>query len=165
MMDLERLFKIRRAARRDGDISDAATRLFCEIVDLHQLDGGCTATDKTLGGYIDKSPRTVARRRQELKEAGYLREEQGADSRILVPKWPDEPAQKAETLPDRFDETHDKSDETPVRSGDGAPVKSDIHKEIDIHAKRGAPAREDSEEDRPEQDRYEKLKAIRDGRW
>jgi hypothetical protein len=133
-MDLERLFKLRREVRRDDDISDAASRLFCEIVDLHQLQQGCVATLSKIADYLGKSPRTISRRRDELMEAGYLRTEQRAKCRALVPKWPDEPDEQGQTVPDRFDERPDKSDETPD-TGDGpAPDKFDEHKEINIPA-------------------------------
>jgi len=161
-MDLERLFKIRRAVRRSDDVSDAAARLMCEVVDLHQLRDGCTATDSTLGDYIGKSTRTVARRRQELVDAGYLREEQAANCRRLVPKWPEDPDETGETTPDRFDETPDKTDEEGVKFDERGPDKSDTHKEIDIPTRESAPAREDDSEDLPpsEQKRFEKLRDL-----
>jgi len=139
-MSREELFKLRREVRRSEDISDAATRLFCEIMDLHQLSAGCIAQDVTLADYINKSPRTVARRRQELIQAGYLREEPTADGRQLVPKWPNDPKTYGETLPDKSDESPDTSDETPDTRDNGAPDKSDEHREINIPAEAGESA-------------------------
>jgi len=133
-MDLERLFKLRREVRRNDDISDAASRLFCEIVDLHQLQEGCVATLSKIADYLGKSPRTISRRRDELMDAGYLRTEQRAKCRALVPKWPDEPDEQGQTLPDRFDKRPDKSDETPDTGDGSAPDKFDGHKEINIPA-------------------------------
>jgi len=127
------LFELRREVRRSDDISDAATRLFCEVIDLHRLKNGCTATDATLGDYINKSARTVARRRQELEAAGYLREEDGANRRVLVPKWHSDHDDKGEKAPVKSDKGPDKIDETPDNSDEQQPVKSDTHKEININ--------------------------------
>jgi hypothetical protein len=157
-MDLERLFKLRREVRRNDDISDAASRLFCEIVDLHQLQEGCVATLAKIADYLGKSPRTISRRRDELMEAGYLRTEQRAKCRALVPKWPDEPDEQGQTVPDRFDERPDKSDEAPDTDDGSAPDKFDEHIEIDIPAEpqESARVREGGMEDsRFEQDPIE----------
>jgi len=128
-MSTEELFKLRREVRRDDDISDKAQRLFAEIVDLHQLSKGCIAQDTTLSDYLGCTPRTIARRRDELVEAGYLREDCSAKNRILVPKWPNQPNEQGETLPDKFDETPDTNDETGDNRDGGAPDKSDVHRE------------------------------------
>jgi hypothetical protein len=162
-MDLERLFKLRREVRRNDDISDAASRLFCEIVDLHQLQEGCVATLAKIADYLGKSPRTISRRRDELMEAGYLRTEQRAKCRALVPKWPDEPGEQGQIVPDRFDEQPDKPDETPDTGDGSAPDKFDGHREINIPAEPGEHARE--EEPMGEKERAKKLQHLANGNW
>jgi hypothetical protein len=75
-----------------------------------------------------------------------------------VPKWPDEPDEQGQIVPDRFDERPDKSDEAPDTDDGSAPDKFDEHIEIDIPAEpqESARVREGGMEDsRFEQDPIE----------
>jgi len=84
-MDLRDIQTLKRAVRRDPDISDGACRLFAEIADMHALDGGCFAGDTQLGAWLGCSSRTVRRRKQELEAAGYIEADHRNGRRYLAP--------------------------------------------------------------------------------
>jgi hypothetical protein len=160
-MTLEELFSLRREVRRNDDVSDKAARLFAEIVDLHQLGAGCIAQDVKLAEYIGCHPRTVARRRNELAEAGYLRVDRSAERRKLVPKWPEDPDEQGKTVPDRFVESPDRTVETPDTGVKRAPDTSVTHREINIPAEPGESGR--AHEAAGEEERIDQLLDIRNG--
>lgn len=87
MADSE-LQSLRRQARRDGDLSNGAARLFCEVVDLHLLDQGCFASDGKLSDWLSTTRRTVRRWRNELVNLGYLKVKENG-KRHLIPTEPD----------------------------------------------------------------------------
>mgnify|MGYP000447451718 CR=1 FL=1 len=146
MSDTE-LLELRRRVRRDHQISDSAARLFSEVVDLAMLDGGCFASPTQLGAWLGMSERTIRRRRDELKEAGYLRVEPSERGRQLIPCNPD--GQECQTdVTDKSGQTTEVTD----KSGQNEVDKSGQHIENNNTHERGrAPAREDGEDDTPEE--------------
>jgi len=123
MTDTE-LLQLRRTVRRDDDITDSAARLFSEIVDLAMLDDGCTASLTQLGAWVSMSERTVRRRRDELKEAGYLRVSACENRRQLVPCKTDGHECRTQVT-DKTGQTSEVAD----NSGQNQPDKFGQHKE------------------------------------
>lgn len=113
--------QIREHALEDTDLTTTARLLLSLIIDWHHKEKGCVMHDSTMAEKLGLSDRTVMRRRQELIEAGYLRQVHGAHRRELVPKVPCSSVISGDTDGNRGD-TRDERDDTDVTPGGDTAV-------------------------------------------
>jgi len=153
------LLKLRRAARRDNDLSDSAARLFSEITDLTMLEDGCTASATQLGAWLGMSERTIRRRRDELIDTGYLRIKPAQSARKLVPVKSD-----GQDCPTQTSDNSDRKSRMTDKSGQNRVDKSGQHKENKNTHERGRAGAHgeggDEDEQTTVEERFEKLVTI-----
>lgn len=130
----DQLIRLRQQVDRDTDLTPTARLLFSEIINLNVLGDGCYKEYTTLAKDLGLAARTVRRRRDELKNAGYLEVSRQGDRRYLVPKQPDTNVRTGQQCPDTDDrpDTHDRTQTSgPDTDGQTPPDTDDRHREVD----------------------------------
>lgn len=84
-MQIHEAQQSKRLVRRDRSISDGASQLFAEIVDLHCLEGGCFASDGCFAKWLGCTERTIRRRKNQLQAAGLIQYIRQNGRRYCVP--------------------------------------------------------------------------------